>query len=384
MKQFRISTLLVAGGFVCSFASAGKAQNWIGTGSSTYSWNDAVNWSGGIVPNTNSAVATFSNAANSDTFTVNLPTNITLQTLAFNANQTGTVTVGSTGGILTLATNGNENAFVVDAGSGNHVINLDVLVAGSNNAASRLWQVNGNATLTVNGSVGQASNPRAIGKTGTGTVIITGNNTFSGGFQLTAGQAYINNTTGSGTGTGAVSVAAGSTLGGTGTIAGALTVSSSGRLAPGNSGPTAVGNLTVANDVTLLPSAEFVVRLNSATEGGYDRLTSTGNVILTGSTLTASVGSGYTPVAGQKLFIIVNSGAGSTTPTFNGLAEGATLNIGGFDFQIHYGANFEAPGQPLTTGNDVALTPVPEPTTVLGIAAAGAFAMTRLRRRFKA
>jgi MYXO-CTERM domain-containing protein len=231
--------------------------------------------------------------------------------------------------------------------------------------------------LTVNGVIGQVSNSRAVGKTGTGTLILNGNNTFTGGFNATAGTTFVNNTVGSGTGTGAVAVTAGATLGGTGTIAGALTITG-GTLAPG--GVTSPGTLTVANNVTLGTGSTFSVRLNGAAEGTYDRLNTTGNVVLTGSSLTGMVG--YTPTLGvDKLFIIVNSGSGTTTGTFNGFAEGATVPIGAFNFTIHYGANFEAAGQPLTGGNDVALTPVPEPFAVLGLAALGGLAV-RLRRRF--
>jgi hypothetical protein len=175
-----------------------------------------------------------------------------------------------------------------------------------------------------------------------------------------------------------VAVSAGATLGGTGTIAGALTVSG-GTLAPG--GVTSPGTLTVANNVTLGAGSTFFVRLNGATDGTYDRLNTTGNVNLTGSTLSGS-SVGYTPTLGvDKLFIIVNSGSGTTTGTFNGLIEGATVTLGGFPFAIHYGANFEGAGQPLTGGNDVALTPVPEPAAILGLAAIGGLAV-RLRRRF--
>jgi len=392
MSKNLFTSLLSAVVSLCFFATAGRAQNWVGTGNTVYSWNDAANWSGGTVPNGNNAVATFSdpaNPSNASAFTVNLPTNILVTTVSFNANQTGTVTIGSTGGSITLNTNGGENAFVVAAGSGDHIINTNMLVGGSNNVFSRNWQVNGTSTLTVNGIISETpGKARSVGKTGTGTLILTANNTFSNGFNLTAGTVYVNNTpvlpTDSGTGAGLVSAAAGTKLGGTGTIAGAVTVAGSpgntGKLAPG--GVSAPGNLTVNNDVILGGSTEFVVRLNGAGAGSYDRLTSSGSVSLTGSSLTASVGGGYTPALGDKLFIIVNNSANLTSGTFNGLPDNSLVNIGGFGFTIHYGANFEAGGQPLTGGNDVALTPVPEPTTILGVAAAGALIVGR-RRRFR-
>ena len=57
----------------------------------------------------------------------------------------------------------------------------------------------------------------------------------------------LNNTNGSGTGSGAVTVASGGTLGGAGIISGAVTVNSGGALAPGNP----LGTLTISNNLTL-------------------------------------------------------------------------------------------------------------------------------------
>jgi autotransporter-associated beta strand protein len=76
---------------------------------------------------------------------------------------------------------------------------------------------------------------------------LTGTNIYSAGTTINGGTLLLNNTNGSGTGSGIVTVAGGGTLGGTGVISGAVTVSSGGMLAPGNP----LGTLTVSNNLTL-------------------------------------------------------------------------------------------------------------------------------------
>jgi autotransporter-associated beta strand protein len=79
-------------------------------------------------------------------------------------------------------------------------------------------------TITGLGSVQQI---------GTGATTLTGDNTYSGGTTISAGTLYVNNTSGSGTGSGSVLVQSGGTLAGSGTISGAVTVQSGGKLASG-------------------------------------------------------------------------------------------------------------------------------------------------------
>ena len=79
----------------------------------------------------------------------------------------------------------------------------------------------------------------SLTKIGTGILTLAGANTYTGGTTIEEGRLVVNNTSGSGTGSGTVAVNAG-TLGGTGTIAGAVTVASGSgagaALAPGTRG----------------------------------------------------------------------------------------------------------------------------------------------------
>lgn len=100
----------------------------------------------------------------------------------------------------------------------------------------------------------------ALTKSGDGVVSLNrGNgNTYSGGTMVTAGTLLVNNSTGSGTGSGAVSVAPGAVLGGDGIISGPTTIS--GSLQPGNS----IGTLTINNDVTWNGGDAWVFELGTA------------------------------------------------------------------------------------------------------------------------
>jgi len=84
-------------------------------------------------------------------------------------------------------------------------------------------------------------------KTGAGTLSLTTANTYTGGSTVSNGTLLVNNTTGSGTGTGTVVVQSGAALGGTGTISGVVTIGNGGHIAPGASvGPLNVGFMTLA------------------------------------------------------------------------------------------------------------------------------------------
>ncbi len=84
-----------------------------------------------------------------------------------------------------------------------------------------------NLSTTFSGMIQNGGNSGGTGgtltKIGTGTLTLSGANTYTGGTTVTAGMLLASNTTGSATGTGAVKVNAG-TLGGGGIIAGPVTI----------------------------------------------------------------------------------------------------------------------------------------------------------------
>ena len=170
------------------------------------------------------------------------------------------------GGLLDLQLNGGTSSVIWGSGNVNVAGEGKSLIFGSATADNRVDFKNGLnlgtnavATRTINvidnpnssadiarisGNITETTAGMGLLKTGTGTLELTGNNTYTGGTTVSTGTLMVNNTSGSGTGTGSLLVSAGATLGGSGAIAGITTIS--GILAPGNS----IGTLTVANDVT--------------------------------------------------------------------------------------------------------------------------------------
>src|SRR4029077_16033701 len=105
----------------------------------------------------------------------------------------------------------------------------------------------------------------SISKIGTGTLTLTGANSYSGSTTVTSGILLVNNISGSGTGTGAVSVNAG-TLGGSGNIAGAVTVGTNSgagaSLAP-SKGVQRPATLTIQGALPLNDDSTFIYKLET-------------------------------------------------------------------------------------------------------------------------
>jgi len=119
---------------------------------------------------------------------------------------------------------------------------------------------NGGNYTVQSGSVGAVlAGTNGLAKSGNGTVTLTGTNTYSGTTTVSVGTLLVNNTSGSGTGTGNVIVDAGAILGGTGTIAPGAgnSISVSGEIAPGTAG--SIGELTFNSASTTTTLATFQI-----------------------------------------------------------------------------------------------------------------------------
>ncbi|HEY2712074.1 MAG TPA: autotransporter-associated beta strand repeat-containing protein [Chthoniobacterales bacterium] len=189
----------------------------------------------------------------------------------------------------------------------------------------------------------------SLTKEGTGTTILSGANTYSGGTTVDSGTLLVRNTTGSGTGTGTVQVNAG-TLGGTGRISGAVSVGTiddlGAVLSPGLGGP---GALTIQGALTFVSAATYRCEVRT-TNVTADKVTAKGvSIIGPGNSPTISlVGLGNTVLTPGTVFTIINNTA--ATPiggTSGNLPDGSAITIG----NNTYKANYED-----GTGNDLTLT----------------------------
>ena len=190
----------------------------------------------------------------------------------------------------------------------------------------------------------------SLTKIGEGRLVLKGANTYYGGTVVKSGRLEVSNTTGSGTGTGAIEVIGG-TLGGVGVISGSVMIGTGrrpgGALAPG--GARAAGFLTIQNTLTFAAMARYNWNLNAeipqADEVAADGLTIDPAALFS----PVAHGSGPLPI-GTVFTVIDNTAAVPISGIFSNLPDGGTITIGSNTFQANYEGG---------DGNDFTLTVIP-------------------------
>jgi autotransporter-associated beta strand protein len=179
-------------------------------------------------------------------------------------------------------------------------------------------------------------------QSGTGKVVLSSTNTYTGPTTVAAGTLVI---TGALSGTGQVAVEEGATLGGTGTVAGPVAIGAGGGLAPGAS----PGAFVMNNGLSIAAGGTLYAEINGTVAGtDYDQLIVSGTVDITDAVLSVSVGFASRPW--NSYTIIANDGSDAVVGRFANLAEGAVFAAGSRFMQISYQGG---------TGNDVTLIDVP-------------------------
>ncbi len=266
--------------------------------------------------------------------------------------------LGTTGGARTLANN-----FVLQSDTTFSGSDALTLTGNLTLARSRELTIAASAHVTVSGIISGAG--RSLNKFGTGTLVLTGANTYTGGTYLDAGTTRINNSTGSAFGTGAVTVGADATLTGAGVFSGAL--QNNGTYAPGNS-PT----LASLSSFSQGPTGILEMEIAGLARGtGYDALDVAGSLTF-GGTLDVVTYGAFTPAsfaAGQS-FDLFNWG--SATGTFS------TINLPDL---AAFGLTWDTSALYTTGVLSVTASAVPEPSTYAALLGACALALVALRRR---
>jgi autotransporter-associated beta strand protein len=212
---------------------------------------------------------------------------------------------------------------------------------------------------------GPISGVGTLAKLGTGTLVLTSSlSTHLGDTLVDGGTLRVNGTLPSPS----VFVRTGGRLEGSGAVTGVIDVASTGILAPGAGGigGLATGSVTLAG----LLAAEI-----APTAGGADLLSVTGSVTL-GGALELAISNLPAGFQAGTYLLIANDGLDPVSGVFSGV----TALPAGFSVTIDYA--FAGMDSLFRTGNgnDVAVTIVPEPTS-LGLLAAMGLLMGRRRRR---
>jgi len=164
----------IGGHLVLSFATLVTLPIWDGGGANG-DWDAAANWVGDVVPDSGTNVVFYQDIASGTN--INLNGARTVEGLRFNAN--AAAGLHFTNGALTIHGGG----VAIDAlGTGAHVIDAEVVLG-----ADQAWTNDSSDDLTVRGVV---SGAHALAKKGSGGLVLTTNNTFSGGLWIEEGAVY--------------------------------------------------------------------------------------------------------------------------------------------------------------------------------------------------
>ncbi len=232
----------------------------------------------------------------------------------------------------------------------------------------------GNATANVGAGIvaewaGPLSGFSPLTKIGTGTLILSNAaNPHTGTVAVSAGTLQVDGTLLSS----AISVANLATLKGTGSIANAVTVASGGTIAPGNS----IGTLTTGA-LSLLGALNSEIDLNNGGPLFADLLDVNGGVSLTSAALNLLLLNGPTPPPYfNGTFVLVdNDGIDPVSGTFASI----TGLPGGYSATVDYAFSGTDSTGRTGDGNDIAVTILPEPATLLLLSIVGAVRFGRRR-----
>jgi fibronectin-binding autotransporter adhesin len=236
----------------------------------------------------------------------------------------GVLTIAGVGGSLIVNSSANHLTLAPNVGSATKLMQVQFGSAGD-------IEVSGAGTVVISSVIGGG---HGFTKTGSGTMLLTGANIYTGDTTVNTGVLQVGNGGAGSTGIGTVNVATGATIFGSGTLRGntGITHTFAGTVRPGDqaTGATPMANMNVEGNLVFTPvSTSFFEIGNPASS--YDRIT--GTVAGTTATLDGTIKvdfSGYTPTGGEswQLFdwsslLTTSFNVGTATRTgANGVDEG--------------------------------------------------------------
>ena len=272
-----VGTVVINGNTLQLQVTSSNPLNTWTDGDSTGNWSDALNWSLGVAPQNPGDTADLGTGAGP----VTLDANEAVGLLIFNNAASYTISGANT---LTLNNSGNGALVSVSAGNAN-TIGTPVSLGDTATLA-----VGGGDSLTLSGTIANASTPETLTLNGPGTNILTAANTYGPaaagtvGTTINSGVVQVGNS--GALGAGDVAVTAGSTLqaGALGlTLNNNLITSSGVTLTANNNGLNFSGNLFTLGGV--ISGSGNLLSLGAGTNVLSGNNTFTGNTTLTNGTL---------------------------------------------------------------------------------------------------
>jgi autotransporter-associated beta strand protein len=300
-------------------------------------------------------------------------------------NNSGTLDLKSFNQTVTgLTTQGTGTQQIINSGAATAASTLTVNYSGATPDTFPGQIGGGTAAAPTNANI-------TVVNAGSGTLALTGGNTYSAGTTVLAGLLLANTpmASGSATGSGTIAVSAGASLGGMGNIGlasgNSVSIASNATLSPGI--PTATGNtltITGGNGVTFAANATLAIK--TAATGTNDTLnvTGSGNLTLGGGDILA-----LTSTAPGTFTIATVTGTGAESGVFgtviyNGTNEGAATIAGPLysypGLSVLY--NNTIPGSDMI---QVTISSAPEPASfgILALGSTGLLARRSRRNRRK-
>jgi autotransporter-associated beta strand protein len=206
-----------------------------------------------------------------------------------------------------------------------------------------------NVDTTFSGIISDNGFGGSIRKIGDRGFVLTGANTYTGVTTVSRGTLIVNNTTGSGTGTGPVDVNAGR-LAGNGIIAGTVTIgdgaSRKAILSPGVDG---VGLLTIQSRLSFATNGTYNWSFDPASVQA-DEVVAAGVTVSPGSSFVAIGRRGVTLPLGTIFNVINNTDNSPIGGAFSNLPDGGVITVNGNNLRASYEGG---------DGTDLTLTVVP-------------------------
>lgn len=345
MPAARPLAALAAALLLTAPAAAQTTYTWTGTANS--SWTNGGNWAGGGIPDTSGTATINMTAASGGSLSPRLNANqtVSFRTLSFDA-ATGAFTLGGSANSVHQIGSGG----ITNAGAFAHAASTDVQLT-----ANQTWTLTGG--LSVSGPV---SGSFGLTKSGTGTLTLSGLNTYTGPLTVAVGTVQ---------------------LGAVNTLSATAVVALNGgthRTGATTGFNQTAGQLkvTAASTITL-GTGSHVLRFHDATNGGLAAPANLSALTVTGWTGTAL----QSGTGGRIVFTggdLSNLSVSQLNSDYSGWLSAVTFS--GFDTGATF-LSYTGGGVELVPG----FAPVPEPGSVLAISAGvlglGAFVRRRLRTR---